>query len=165
MNTFALLLGLASAAELPAQQYRIDMVVYQGDPLGSKAAGNLDILSRPILQVCLGQTGTVQVGQDFAFPATVVGEVPNTRPVGVAVRVTPRPAPGGAVLLRMELQHTTVAPGPGVRTGDGLSQPAFNVETVETAVRVKPGETERVRMSARSATDQTWVELTVRPAK
>ncbi|MBX9584703.1 MAG: hypothetical protein K2X87_30740, partial [Gemmataceae bacterium] len=112
-----------------------------------KAQGRIDILSRPQVQVADSQIGYVQVGQDFPYlgnsTLTATGVAQQSilyRPIGVTMRVTPRVNPDGKVLMRVEPQISSVAAGL-VSLGNGVTQPAFNVETVETTVLAADGET------------------------
>ena len=155
MNTFAMLLGLASVA-LPAPAYTIEVTVCQGDPRGSKAAGTIDVISQPTLGVTAGQIGYVHVGQDWT--TTGPDGATTTHPLGVTLRALPTPAAGGKVRLRLHFQHATVAVRPGAAD-------EFRVEAVETTAEVKPGEPTRVRAWAKGGAEQTWLDVTVRPAK
>jgi type II secretion system protein D len=112
-----------------------------------KAQGRVDILSRPQVTVVDNQIGYVQVGQDFPYlgasTLTATGVAQQNieyRPIGVTMRVTPRVNPDGKVLMRVEPQISSVAPGL-ISLGNGITQPAFNVETVETTVLAADGET------------------------
>ena len=60
--------------------------------------------------------------------------------IGVVMRVTPRVNPDGKILMRVEPQVSSVAPVP-VNLGNGITQPAFNIETVQTTVLAADGET------------------------
>jgi hypothetical protein len=163
MNAVALLLGLVSAAECrPARQYHIALTVYRGDPLGSREAGAPRVLSQPQVVVAAGSPGMVRVGQDVPVPkpdGTVAADW-----AGVRLEVVPAAAPGGRVRVDLTAQVRELNPGLGVRTAAGFI-PGFTEQSVRMAWLVTPGEPVRHRVAARSAADQTWVELTVRPVK
>jgi hypothetical protein len=162
MSAMVIALGLAMGtsvqAEVPVEQYLIQVIVYKGDPLGSKAERTVEVLSRPQIMVLAGQTGYVQVG----------GEVPVVRGTqgieyivtGLTLKLTPKPQADGTAQLIVESKLTKPVPAP-VNLGNGLTAVAFNSENF-TAIRVmKDTQTVRVRIAADSATDQTWAELTL----
>jgi len=112
-----------------------------------KAQNRIDILSRPQIQVADNQTGFVQVGQLFPYlgnsTLTATGAVQQSieqQQTGVVLRVVPRVNPDGKVLMRIEPSITSVAPN-FVSLGNGITQPAFNTETVQTTVLASDGET------------------------
>ncbi|HJZ58493.1 MAG TPA: hypothetical protein VKE74_26360 [Gemmataceae bacterium] len=163
MSAMVIALGLAMGASaqaeaFPPPQFHITATVFKGDPLGSRAEGTVEVLSRPQIQVLPGQTGCVQVG----------GQVPVLRgtqaieynPTGLRLKVTPQPRPDGTVLLDLEAQVTTPCPTP-VDLGNGLTAVAFNTQSVATRRVVRDTQTVRVRIAADSPTDQTWAELTL----
>lgn len=163
MNTFALLLGLASAAGLvPAPQVHIAVTVYEGDPLGTREAGTVRVLAQPQMVVQSGRPGMVAFGQDVLVPGPD-GSITTER-VGVTVEVLPVRQADGRVWVELNATHRYVTPGLGAKTAAGFV-PGFTEQALRAAVTTKPGETVRQRIAARSATDQTWVELTVRPVK
>ena len=61
------------------------------------------------------------------------------RQIGVVMRVTPHHA-DGKVIMRIEPQISSVSPT-AVSLGNGLSAPAFNIQTVQTTVLASDGET------------------------
>jgi type II secretory pathway component GspD/PulD (secretin) len=112
-----------------------------------KAQGRIDILSRPHIQVADSQTGFVQVGQNYPYLGSAVlatgglsQQSINYFQTGVVMRVTPRVNPDGKILMRVEPQVSSVAPNP-VNLGNGITQPVFNIETVQTTVLAADGET------------------------
>ena len=94
----------------------------------------LALLSRPTMRVVAGQAGVVSVGQDGG--------------PGVWARVTPRVAPAGDFLLRVETQVMTAA-------ANGTK----NVETADTASRVPAGGTLILRGASRTQAGGTVVTL------
>ena len=112
-----------------------------------KAQNRIDILSRPSIQVADNQTGFVQVGQDFPYlgasTLAATGAAQQSieyRQLGVVLRVVPRVNPDGKVLMRVEPTISSVSPTT-INLGNGINQPAFNVETVQTTVLASDGET------------------------
>ena len=112
-----------------------------------KAQGRIDIMSRPQLQVADNQTGFVQVGQNFPYlSATTLTGVGTSQQsieyqqIGVTMRVTPRVSPDNKVLMRVEPQVASVSPT-AINLGNGVLQPAFNIQTVQTTVLASDGET------------------------
>ena len=123
----------------------------------AKGRGELDVLSRPQIQVAEGQTGFVRVGQDF--PVETGGGVKlaggaiklepkkvENVPTGFTMRLTPRVSPDGkSVQLRTEAQLTTVTSvaltqgTPGAETITHV--PAFNKQEVSSTKAVRLGET------------------------
>lgn len=165
---FGLIVAVGSAAGVVAFEYDLGpkvlvaITVYEGDPLGSREAGSLSVLSQPTLQMSGGQTGYVQSGQDVTVPGPDGTKM--THPVGLALVVKPTLRTGGRVSLELNATLQQVDPRLGVETAAGLV-PGFTEQSVRAAWVVRPGEPFRQRIAARSAADQTWVEVTVRPAK
>jgi hypothetical protein len=95
------------------------------------------------MQVADNQTGFVQVGQDFPY-ATVSDGTGKAKvehfQLGFSMRVTPRISPDGKVLLRVEPRIATVSPTP-VNLGNGITAPAFNVNTFQATTRLQDGQT------------------------
>lgn len=162
MNALLLAVGLgmgsSAVAEVPVHQFVIQLAVCKGDPLGSKAGGTVDILSRPQIAVQDGQIGCVQVGRGVPVPGSN-GKVEFVQ-TGLVLKVLPKMQNDGSVLLRLDSRITESAPG-GVALGNGLVAPTFNTTATATLCKVKAGEPLRIRLSAASATDQTWIEATL----
>jgi hypothetical protein len=99
----------------------------------AKGRGEIDVLSRPQLQVCDGQTGSVQVGQ----PVRPAGgaNTPEVKMVhvGLALRVTPKVSPdGSSVCLDTE---TTLSKATGNANGP------FSERSVRVAAQFPLGQT------------------------
>jgi hypothetical protein len=159
MLALGLGMGTSAHAEVaPQPQYVIQVTVWKGDPLGSKAEGTVEVLARPQLVVCDRQTGFVQVGEQVAVTR------PDGRPrfefSGLTLKLTPAVQSDGTVVLRTESQVTTVSPTP-VCLGNGMVVPAFNCQAVTLVSMVKDTQTIRLRLAVDSPTDQTWAEVTV----
>lgn len=164
MAAFALLLGLSSLVGPPAPGtvYVIDVVVFVGDPLGSKAEGTIDIVSRPQLAVVSGKPGFVEVGQDWKV--TRPDGTERVEQVGTNIELLPIGYAGRKVWVEMTAHVRDVNLGLGIRTAKGV-EPGFTDQSVRVAWMVNLGETVRRRIAARSPSDQTWVEVTVRPVR
>lgn len=128
------------------RQVKLEVVIFSGDPLGSKEAGTLDELSRPTLMLTHKQTGFFQVGE-------ATGQ-------GITFRATPQLRLDGKIGLNCETQlsrsYTTQ-----ITTAQGAyPATATDTQTAKAAVVVAPGKSHQVRLSAKSATEQTWIEVT-----
>jgi Flp pilus assembly secretin CpaC len=121
----------------------------------AKARGELEVLSRPMMQVADGQTGTVRVGQEYPVPGepqvrlaggvVTVERTVKLVPVGLSLKCTPRISPDGRILLTTEFSHTEVAPT-GVEKAGGLpprapaaTVPAFNTHCARGECEVRDG--------------------------
>ena len=127
------------------RQVKLEVVICQGDPLGSKEAGTLDLLSRPTLLLRHKQTGFFEVGR-------ATGQ-------GIAFRATPQLRLDGKIGLECETQFTTVNPGRGLTTASGFI-PGLDSEVTKATTVVIAGKPHKVRLSAKSATEQMWIEMT-----
>lgn len=158
--TFGMALSTSVMADLPSrQQVHIQVAVFKGDPLGSRAEGTVKTLAEPALRVLANQTATFQSGGQTPVPGAD-GTI-SYEPTGLTLKLTPFLKADGEVLLDVDAQITDVAPGRGITLGNGQVVPAFNKQTIQTRRSLKDTQTVRVRMGATSPTDQTWVELTV----
>jgi hypothetical protein len=115
---------------------KIDLCVRTGDPLGSQDAGTLMTIGEPRLTALHKEPAYFLAGGRY-------GEVP----FGIQITVTPRIRLDGKIQLDCYIKETT-------RVAEQLE----SVKTTATAV-LSPGEGKKVRVSSRSATDQTWIEL------
>ncbi len=95
-----------------------------------EAKKEIDILSRPQIQVIENQTGFVQVGQEVPYttvePEKKDGKIIYNHKIsyhlsGAAFKVTPRINADGKVLMRVELTLSTVSPTP-VDLGNGIKR-------------------------------------------
>lgn len=152
--------GLGGAAHDPLIE--IAFTVYQGDPLGSEKVGTVQVLSSPTVGIRSGQPGYVRSGTDVEIKQPD-GKA-ATEQVGTAIEVVPVVCACGTTRVEMSARLREVNPGLGITTAAGFV-PGFTEQSVRTAWIVKPGETTRHRIAARSAADQTWVEVAVRPIK
>ncbi len=128
----------------------------------AKGRGECDILSRPTVCVNDGQTGSVQVGQNYpvrtvavvkpASGAVAVESKIENVPIGFSFRTTPKvSADGKSVQLTTESQLTTVLPE-AVTLGNpddaqAVRVPAFKTQSLRSTATVRVGETLVVAMS------------------
>lgn len=165
MNAFVMLLGLASTDVQPEpvapQQYQIKVSVCDGDPLGSKAEGTVQVLAGPNLACLNGQSATFQCGGSH-MPKTPDGRV-YAVPFGLGLKFTTNAQKDGTIRLDCEVTYSKKNDTLGIQVGNTLV-PGITSE-VSTFVRVvKPGEKIRVRVAAESVAKQLWVELSAEPA-
>lgn len=122
-------------AEPAEKQFRIECVILQGDPLGSKEEGNVEVLAHPQLRLLNGQFGSYQIGSNDGKGVH-----------SVTVNLTPRyDAASGNLVVRF--QPTFTMPESGT----------FGYET--TIAIGKPNVVRRFRLDAKSPNDQIWVEI------
>ena len=120
----------------PAEkQFRIECVILQGDPLGSKEEGNVEVLSKPQLTLLNNQFGTFQVGSKS-----------NKGEYAVVLNLTPRyDAASGELFVRFQ---------------PTITMPDIGTTGIEATIGLrKPDVVRRVRIAAKSPTDQLWVEI------
>jgi hypothetical protein len=145
--------SVLSAEPARTKQYVIEIRVCQGDPLGSKAEGNLEILSHPTIGTVEGEAAQCMIGQKLAG---VDANDPDF--AGIAINVRPVGQKDGAVRLAI-----------GCKVSDVVEQSEFHMETRVLSARrildVRVGETFKMRIKGQSATDQTWLEGKVKESK
>jgi len=145
---FLTAIGSVAFAGEPAKtkQFVIEVCLYHGDPLGSKAEGNLEILSHPRLVTMDGQAASCMVGQKVTALETDGCDF-----VGTSFNVRPFARKDG--VIRVEL---------GCNVSEIVEQSEYHLETRTLAARrmvdVRVGETFKMRLKGQSATDQTWLE-------
>ncbi len=152
MNLFQVLAVAVSFAAgtatppVPPKEYVVKLDLQQGDPRGSRAAGTLEVISRPQLLLAEKQKGWVQFGQ----AARVYGEEVT---LGHRITVTTESLAGGKVRVDGSAEATTLVEG-------GRHGPVL--QTTRTVFRcdVKLGETARVSFG-KQGDKETWVDLTV----
>ncbi|MCI0700715.1 MAG: hypothetical protein L0241_06510 [Planctomycetia bacterium] len=141
-----------------------------------KQTGTMDVLARPVIQVCNGQTGTIQVGQSVPAPQGVTpagGVAGESMPVGVSAMFIPRLTPDGeCVKLKATMKVTamgapiklTVAeqvPGQPLPVARVIEKPTFNVQTFECVARIPLGSTAVYAMPARGSGDEGMETLVI----
>lgn len=126
------------ACELTAREKQMFTALLQQ----AKQDGRAGVLACPRLMVLDNQTGQFHVGGYHAHTIPAADGKPERverMPVGVTAKMMPRISPDGRVLLRLEV--TNSQPTPQLDLGNGVSAPAFNVETVETTANLSNGAT------------------------
>ena len=146
----------ATKAVVVERSVVIDLAIRTGDPLGSRAEGTLKTLSEPKLVVGHKKTGVVRAGGQQAVIGTD-GQI-QLEPVGIAVEVTPHLRLDGKILIDALFTETEVNEGRGVKTTTGFT-PGIDTTQRRVSAIVSPGHRIKVRLSSRSAADQTWVEI------
>ena len=145
-----------------ATSYQIDGSLFQGDPRGSRTAGTIKCLAEPRMRTQAGSPVTFIGGaQMTVFDADGKSEVLT---YSLSVKLTPTPGPDGTNRVAADFTLTEAEPGLGIVVA-GKVVPGYTQKSVHTALEMKPGEMVRQRVAARSATDQTWAEVTVRPVE
>lgn len=128
----------------PPKQLRFDVLIFQGDPLGSKEAGTLEVLMRPQLVTLETQRGLVQAGQQY--PVKIDDKVSDYTP-GVTVEITPGTVKDGKVRIDVTMTKSTVAE-------NSKEKVQFNTESTRIITTVKLGEVVKLRCGK-----ETWIEL------
>jgi hypothetical protein len=140
--------GLNGRVSPPALQ--IDVVVCQGDPLGSKADGTLKYLAEPKVVTQSGRPAYFRAGTQS------VGDKKPAEWHGTEIEVLPIVYANGKVWAEVNTRH--------VEARHGLSlpgAPAFVEQNLRFSRFVTPGEKLRFRIAADSPSSQTWAEVTV----
>jgi hypothetical protein len=134
------------ALDAPPREFAIRLTLLQGDPLGSREAGTIEVLTSANLQTVERQEGDVSVGQTLPVGSRSVE-------VGVRLRVLPEPLPSGKIKLRIDSELGTVIQ----HSGDGIS---YRTENIIQNCEVKLGEMSRIRVAPR-AKKEKWLEVLV----
>ena len=127
----------------------IQMTICSGDPLGSEDANNLKVLSRPQLMLMNNQFGTIQFGRLKNLGTDQ--NTPNDLEKGCSANFTPLIQADKSIVLRIQ---TSV-----VEDEDPKNRKLWGIETTRMMKEDKPY---KIRFSTKSATDQTWVEVSVK---
>src|SRR5262249_25946649 len=110
-----------------------------------KTQGRIDIPNGTEVMTVDNQSAGILVGQSIPILSTstiTVGATQGSvtyRNVGVQLQVTPRISPDGKVIMRVLPEVSSV--GQTFDLGNGIMQPSFNVQNVETTVLAHDGET------------------------
>jgi hypothetical protein len=145
----------AVPAAAPAKQFRIEVKAYQGDPLGTRADGTVRCLVDAVVVTRSGSSAALLAG----------GQTPVQRPdgklvfeeTGLRTEILPLAYSNGVVWAEVSTTLRAVNVGLG-----NAGMPGFTEQNQRVARVVTPGEAFRVRVAAAAATDQTWVEVTIR---
>ncbi|HEY8506561.1 MAG TPA: hypothetical protein VIL46_18405 [Gemmataceae bacterium] len=154
-----LLCGLCAATSPAAERdtqasYQFDVIVWQGDPLGSKDAGTLRPLSRPRIVTQDGRTALFLLGGRESKEEIDGHQVTVRREDPFSLRVTPMSQQDGSVLLMVEMNQW--------ETVEQSEQDEVTQMTQSKYTRtVRPGEV--IKLWANKAAERkTWVEIHVK---
>lgn len=139
---FARAKAMIAAMDRATPFFLVDVRVCTGDPLGSRAAGTLKVISEPKLVTTEGKPGFIRAGGS----AEIDGEQVATGP---EIQVTVLGVDGERLRLRIEASFTSVE-------GD---KPQQSIKTIKSVVTrwARQGEDIRLRIGQKS--DETWVEV------
>jgi type II secretory pathway component GspD/PulD (secretin) len=135
-------------ASSKVKQYLIEVKVCRGDPLGTK--NTIEVLSRPAMMVLEGQPAKVMIGQTLVGFDSVTEDF-----VGVAIHCRPISEKDGTIRLEIGCQVAELVE----QTNDHRE---IRVLSGRQNREVGRGETFKMRLKGASATDQTWLEGTVK---
>ena len=127
------------------RQVKLDVAVYIGDPLGSPEAGTIKTLAAPTLILTHKRAGFVRIEQ-------AAGQ-------GITFRATPQLRLDGKIAMECEPTISTANSSRGVQTVSGFI-PGVDEQRMKASVVLTPGKSLKVRLAAKSPTEQTWMELT-----
>jgi hypothetical protein len=122
-----------------------------------------DIVTRPQLQVEEGRTGHFQIGQSVSADGKTV-DTPAAKfiDVGVQLKITPRIAANGQLLLRIETESTEMAEEKVNLGGDPpVYAPAFNIESHQATVVVPDTGTVVLRSATSAAAGKKAAQETL----
>lgn len=135
------------------RQVYLEFKVFTGDPLGSRDDGTIKSIAQPDLTALHKQTATFMVGH----PEDVRS---GNQAQGIEIKAIPCLRLDGKIGLECETTITTPKVHSGIRLSSGSFIAGVSEEVVKVAVVLSPGKSHKVRLSAKSITDQTWMELT-----
>jgi hypothetical protein len=138
------------------RQMLFKLVIWQGDPLGSREAGTLKILAEPRLVTSEDRPFTFAQGGEQAVPdgASRIRFVDTGRSFSGKWLYTK----DGNVQLDITLADTAVVPQTGERV-------QFHTESVRTIMTVKLGELVKLRRGKGTPDKQVWAELSAHQVK
>src|SRR5947209_6292935 len=128
-------------------QYLIDVLLFEGDPLGSREAGTLKIVAEP-------RQVTTEKRESSFHSGGIVKLDGDEVPFGVDVKLTPERGEEGTIRLKIVLEYTELLS----HSEDSVQLQSDRARFVRT---VKPGEVLRLPFG-KPADHRRWVELTVR---
>jgi hypothetical protein len=147
---------LAERADPPLLQ--IDVVLCQGDPLGSRVEGTMKYLAEPRVVTQSGRLACFRSGGPEAIlggTSGITGPGVQLNPAAIDLEILPVACANGKVGMEVRGTHREARPG-------GADQ------KLRFSRFVTPGEKIRFRIAADSPSSQTWAEVTVteyRPEK
>jgi hypothetical protein len=137
------------------KQILINLSVFQGDPLGSKADGTLKCLAQPRLVTLEGREFQLQLGGEQAV------ELPSGVKFvafGRRVRGTPARVKEGKVEIDLTLEEITPVSPSGERV-------QLRTEATRTIGTFKLGEVVKLKWGKTKEGDQVWAEVSVEELK
>jgi hypothetical protein len=140
---------LASLSHAWADDYQIDIALFQGDPKGSREAGTLKPVSGPTIAALAGQQCEYRLGGTVLIGKQAV-------PVGRQVTVTATDAGDGAIKLEVVFENS-------VQSGPAAAPRVKNTRT-EATKTVQSGGQVRLDLGD-DPKNLNWVVLTVRKVK
>jgi hypothetical protein len=129
-----------------------------------RAEPGTDIVTRPQLQVEEGRTGHFQIGQSVSADGKTVDGPGALKfvDVGVQLKITPRTAANGQLLLRIETESTEMAESKVNLGGDPpVYAPAFNTESHQATVVVPDAGTVVLRSATPAAAGKKAAQETL----
>ena len=163
MTAIALYCGLvlaSSAATMP-KDLTVEVRVCKGDPLGTRADGNVRYLVEATVTTPSGKSVQTRAGGEV--PVVMDGKKVVYTFLGTEVEVVPLSQANGRIWTEVNLRHVTQNPALGV-LAKGVQIPGFSEQTTRISRITKLGETFKHRISANDPNDQVWVEVTIRAA-
>ena len=165
MNAVLLALAISGGVEEVAKprQFHVTVVIREGDPLGSRAEGNVKHLAEPVVVTQNGRPACFRAGSPAAAPSStsgITGPGVQLGATGVELDVMPVALANGTV--RLELRGTRAKPTPA-RVGVGDSEIAQ--QSARAARIAEFNKPLRFRIAAESPESQTWAEITVTEVK
>jgi hypothetical protein len=145
--------GPAAAVPKAPRQVQVRLVVFEGDPQGSREAGTLKVVAEPRLMAPEGRPFSFLDGGEQAVPAGAS----NVQFVefGRSIRGTARQGEkAGTVFLDVTFDNTTIPE----QNGDALR---LNIEGTRTLGTFKVGEVVKLHGPKGAAGRQVWAELVV----
>jgi hypothetical protein len=139
----------------PARQLQINLVMFEGDPLGSREARTLKVVAEPRLIVLENRPFTFMSGGESPVND---GDSVEFVPFGRAITGKASAVKGGKVRLDITLSETSPAEG----TEERLQ---FHTRSTRTIATVRLGEVVKLRWGKGGSDKQAWVELTVEEVK
>lgn len=134
----------------------VELRVIQGDPLGSVEEGTQTLLTEPKLVTMSGRPAFFRQKEKKYFTRAKgpVIDAADLVPLGTECEVLPILRGDGKVYVEVNAKTTVVKGAEGKEVADENS--------IRVSVVLEQGQTFKRRLAQHSATDQTWVEWSVR---
>ena len=133
---------------------QIDVVVCQGDPLGSRAEGTIKHLAESCVVTKSGRSAFFRAGTQS------VNDKKPAEWFGTEIEVVPVVYANGKVWADVNTRHVEACPGLGIQVGDQI-RPGSTERSLRLSRVVSSGYKFRIRIAADSPSSQTWAEVTV----